>query len=386
MTLGQNIQAARKAAGLSQEALAARVGVSRQALGKWEKDTALPGLDNLQALAEALGVSVDALLGAAGEPQAAAGPAMTLDAMRALLDARDAEQARARRRGLCLVLAMLAVLVLLAWGVLRGYRRQLDDANARLASLAGEASRTNASIAALTGRLDELQQAMEAGESTVLAWDYRLDDSPARLRALRNLPVVVRVMPRGSEPGLQAELLADRGAAGQETLPMEEDGGYFTARSIFNKGEQVSLRVRWTYTDGTSILEQLGQIPMKEAELFPQFSWAYVEDDLSFRYYVYPENGTLSLACLPVEVEIAIPQWLAPQSGEIALLVDGEQRAAVPLQVSAADRGGFGYAAAFSEEDAVQPYTGGEVAMVTRLTDQNGGVWESAPRLLTPRS
>ena len=55
MTLGQNIQAARKAKGLSQETLAEKVGVSRQALGKWEKDTALPGLDNLQALAAELG-------------------------------------------------------------------------------------------------------------------------------------------------------------------------------------------------------------------------------------------------------------------------------------------------------------------------------------------
>lgn len=51
MTLGQNIQTARKAKGMSQEALAEKIGVSRQALGKWEKDTALPGLDNLQALA-----------------------------------------------------------------------------------------------------------------------------------------------------------------------------------------------------------------------------------------------------------------------------------------------------------------------------------------------
>ena len=44
MTLGQNIQNARRVQGLSQEALAEKIGVSRQALGKWEKDTALPGL------------------------------------------------------------------------------------------------------------------------------------------------------------------------------------------------------------------------------------------------------------------------------------------------------------------------------------------------------
>ena len=83
MTLGQNIQTARKAKGMSQETLAEKIGVSRQALGKWEKDTALPGLDNLQALAEELGTGVDALLGAQAESPAA--PAVTLDALRDLL-------------------------------------------------------------------------------------------------------------------------------------------------------------------------------------------------------------------------------------------------------------------------------------------------------------
>ena len=95
MTLGQNIQNARRAQGLSQEALAEKIGVSRQALGKWEKDTALPGLDNLQALAAALGIGVDALLGAENADPAV--PAVTLDALRDLLAARDAEEKRRRR-------------------------------------------------------------------------------------------------------------------------------------------------------------------------------------------------------------------------------------------------------------------------------------------------
>ena len=95
MTLGQNLQAARKAKGLSQETLAEKIGVSRQALGKWEKDIALPGLDNLQAAAQVLGVSVDTLLGTGCADPA---PAVTLDAMRDLLAARDAEQHKHRRK------------------------------------------------------------------------------------------------------------------------------------------------------------------------------------------------------------------------------------------------------------------------------------------------
>lgn len=42
MTLGTRIAALRRERGLSQEALGELVGVSRQAVSKWESDSALP--------------------------------------------------------------------------------------------------------------------------------------------------------------------------------------------------------------------------------------------------------------------------------------------------------------------------------------------------------
>lgn len=62
MRLHEKILYCRKRAGLSQEALAERVGVSRQAVSKWETDESLPETGKLAALAAALGVSVDWLL------------------------------------------------------------------------------------------------------------------------------------------------------------------------------------------------------------------------------------------------------------------------------------------------------------------------------------
>lgn len=53
----------RKAQGLSQEQLAAQVGVSRQAVSKWETGDAQPDLAKLMALAGALSISLDALCG-----------------------------------------------------------------------------------------------------------------------------------------------------------------------------------------------------------------------------------------------------------------------------------------------------------------------------------
>ena len=62
MTLGEKIQYYRKKNKLSQEELAARVGVSRQAVSKWELDDTTPEVDKLLALARAFGVTADELL------------------------------------------------------------------------------------------------------------------------------------------------------------------------------------------------------------------------------------------------------------------------------------------------------------------------------------
>lgn len=58
MTLGQRINQYRKALGISQEELGGRLGVSRQAVSKWETGAAVPDMNNLIALAREFGVSV----------------------------------------------------------------------------------------------------------------------------------------------------------------------------------------------------------------------------------------------------------------------------------------------------------------------------------------
>lgn len=52
----------RRASGLSQDAVAEKIGVSRQAVSKWERAEAAPDTDNLIALANLYDVSVDELL------------------------------------------------------------------------------------------------------------------------------------------------------------------------------------------------------------------------------------------------------------------------------------------------------------------------------------
>ena len=63
MTLGENLQGLRRAKGLSQDEVAQKLFVSRQTISKWELDKAEPGVENLKALADLYGVTVDQLVG-----------------------------------------------------------------------------------------------------------------------------------------------------------------------------------------------------------------------------------------------------------------------------------------------------------------------------------
>lgn len=62
MTLGERIQECRQKAGMSQEKVAELVGVSRQAVTKWEAGQSSPNTANLFKLAEIFGTTVDFLL------------------------------------------------------------------------------------------------------------------------------------------------------------------------------------------------------------------------------------------------------------------------------------------------------------------------------------
>ena len=62
MTLSEKLQTLRKSAGLSQEQLAERLNVTRQAVSKWETGEGKPDIDNLLLLARLLHTTVDYLL------------------------------------------------------------------------------------------------------------------------------------------------------------------------------------------------------------------------------------------------------------------------------------------------------------------------------------
>lgn len=66
--IGLRIKKVRKEAGLTQQQLAKRLGIPYQSIGQWERGIRNPKIETLQAIADAIGVSLDYLLGNVNDP------------------------------------------------------------------------------------------------------------------------------------------------------------------------------------------------------------------------------------------------------------------------------------------------------------------------------
>ncbi|MEE8680990.1 MAG: helix-turn-helix transcriptional regulator [Olsenella sp.] len=62
MEIGEKIRKLRTDAGMTQDDLASRLGVTRTAVSKWETGKGWPGVDSLKLIADEFGVTIDALV------------------------------------------------------------------------------------------------------------------------------------------------------------------------------------------------------------------------------------------------------------------------------------------------------------------------------------
>ena len=379
MTLGQNIQTARKAKGISQEALAEKIGVSRQALGKWEKDTALPGVDNLQALAKELGVSVDALLGCAAPDTAA--PAVTLNALRDLLDARDAEACRRRRGAWLAAAAAAAVLLAVGGGMAARLQTRLDGLAGQYGYLSSEVSRTNNDLSA---RMQELQNAVRQGESTVLDWGWH---PLASLQDDGKMPVEVYVKPRTEQQGAAVTLCVTNGGdTALYAMQRGQDGVYTARELVFALGQDYALSVQWTNPNGTTVNENLDTVPFTRDCVEPEILMVQTSG-MSDHYRVETVNGEqrLTLAVYPITLEVCAPGWMQIDAVEAQLWQDGadEPTALAVLQSengTAPDSNVRVYTewnGNFYNEDTAEgwPYLGGGAHYTLCVRDADGNEW-----------
>ena len=106
----------RKQAGLSQEELADKLGLSRQAVSKWERAEASPDTDNLICLAKLYNVSLDELLSTEDDvetivkEQVAKGEEIDDDELRNLDDERREKEQQVKKRNREIYVAIESIL------------------------------------------------------------------------------------------------------------------------------------------------------------------------------------------------------------------------------------------------------------------------------------
>lgn len=169
MTLGERISALRKEKGLSQEALGEQVGVSRQAVSKWESDKAVPDIQNCVAISKALGVPLPVLLELEPEAEKEQNtPAQMGEHHLALLEKMVCEYAEAQKRlrrkwrwpGILMACVLLVGAAWL-WEWLNDMDRTIDYLSGELAGMQGQI------ISGVGERLDE---SLEEERSLVTAF------------------------------------------------------------------------------------------------------------------------------------------------------------------------------------------------------------------------
>lgn len=355
MNIQERIFSLRRAAGLSQEALAERVGVSRQALGKWESGAALPGLDNLQALAAALGVSCDALLtgetGETGAPRqaedAAAGagadatrpesqPARpdgpTEAGMLALLDAYHTAQTRAARRQRVTLACVCAVLLALAgFGVFMGFR---------LRALDGRLEEVSRQMDGVDLRIDQQIGSMRAGieeslreQERILAgcdWQYGAEEG-------ETVPLTLTATPKTRSAQTTAAFLLAPTDGAAITVPAEQRAdGVFTARIVIpltEAYESFSVLAAFT-TDGATQTQEL----FRETEFYSARRMTAQLALTEFRAEVLSPGTERARFSVGGECSLFVQRALkenaaTPASAVVTLLVDGEEKARQTLSL-----------------------------------------------------
>lgn len=261
MTIGQRIAALRKQAGLSQEALAAQLNVSRQAIGKWEADASLPGLDNLQELARALGVSCDELLtgekrpSAADQPAPPAGAAPSLEGIQALFteseQRRQASQRRRNRRTLAagVVLAAAALLLLIHYASqMNSLKNQMNQVTDQLNGLY---SSINSRIDSIEGNV---QKSLEESNSLVADWSSQFGEYSEENGTIA---LTLTALPKTVAEDTTA-LFRVQPSGGQEIeVPAQRQGSSFTAQVALPLCSDCTFSVGFS-SGGVTQYQQLG--------------------------------------------------------------------------------------------------------------------------------
>lgn len=254
MKLCEKLYELRRAAGLSQEELAERLNVSRQAVSKWENGAAQPELSKLVELSRLYGVSVDELLSL---EEAEKGDAKAASSVKASspAPAQEALAAPKKVRRQKLLLGAAAVCLALAVGLALYNNHRVKQLEWQVGSLQSQIMSVQSNLSSqIAGISSSVREAMEESATLTAQFDYTvkrfdLDTYTCTVAfALRpktvqeDLAVSLRLRSLASDDGTAAaELVRDEYDVyrGEAVLSMNDAG--FEATAAYDTGGERQL-------------------------------------------------------------------------------------------------------------------------------------------------
>lgn len=273
MTTGGRIAQKRKEQGLSQEALGDRLGVSRQAIYKWESDSALPEIDKLIALSRLFGVSVGWLLGVEEPPPEDAGDAegtapetadgeltpaqlqMVEEIVKRYTAALPKPLSIRRRRLFKLGIAVGSLCLV---GILYSLFGRLDQLNQQYNTLQNNLFQVQSGVDSQMGSVSNRVEEILKAQNSLVA-DYGAEIASADLAA-NQVTFSVRAVPKTYTQGMTVEFIADSGA-GEPVCVAGEPGadGAFAAALTCPLSDDLSISAILIQPDGTRSTQLLDQ-------------------------------------------------------------------------------------------------------------------------------
>ena len=314
MTTGEKIAALRREKGLSQEALGEQLGLSRQAVSKWEADQAVPTMDNLMELSRLFGVPVDTLL----RPEEALPGKGTEMPEGVKISAEGLKISYApvlTKKTKWFIIAVAAVLLVSVLGNLyammrvQGMQTQIDDLKEYIAQLP-----------TMQAMPDEVGSSTENKSEDIAdaSLEYCTFDGQQYLISVSAMPKLF-----DETESAQFVLRSEGGSAFYDVRPTAGTGEYTTVL----RTSEPDCAVYLTLTKGEqtrSLLvgecKGMGVLSALDAEVYPEFSWS---------------GDTLHAFTTNVEVNMQPTPWgerpTSPVSGTAELHIDGQTVEEQPL-------------------------------------------------------
>lgn len=284
MTVGQRIAQRRKSLGLSQEALGEQLGVSRQAIYKWEADAALPEIEKLINLSRIFSVSVGWLLGVEEQAERPEGELSEeqLRMVREIVDQYlasrpEPERPKKRRRW---------PVVLTGCVVTLGIAAAFSSLSIRLDRVTGDYNTLRQTVGELNGNINtqigsvagQVEDILNRQNQLTASWDVRVD----RADLLKNTVYFkAQAVPKTYVEGMTAVFLVESEGMSREIPAVREEGGLFSAELSCPLSDSISVSVAFLEGERreTQLLERYNYLYTDSFPYVNLFSWLWVGSD-----------------------------------------------------------------------------------------------------------